>query len=260
MTHRVSRGGVVALLLGLGVAACTATRPDHATSPGAMPLEDLIRRHIEARGGEAAIEAIQSLEMDLRIVEPTFAVTGLYRVDRQGRMRIDIFSEGRRVFSESYDGSHGWQLPEDGPGPVPSEKGTAALRNSAQSPTKVLGLHEMEAHGHQLASAGREKIDGIYYHVVVLTLDDGQVERYYIDPRSFLITRSRAVRPLHPDIDATPTTIETVYSDFRKVSGVSFGYLSVDTDLTTGQVLQTTTLIEVRPNRPCEDACFRLLP
>jgi len=44
----------------------------------------------------------------------------------------------------------------------------------------------------------------------VLTLDDGFTTRYYVDPASFLITRSRVRKALYPDADPTPTTIETV--------------------------------------------------
>jgi len=198
--------------------------------------------------------------MDLSIVEPAFTVTGLYRADRKGRMRVDIFAAGKRVFSEAYDGRNGWQLREDATRPVPSEKGTAALRNSAQMPTKFLGLHEMERRGHRLEPAGRERVDGVLYHVVVLTLAGGQSERYYLDPETFLIARSRAHKPLHPDIDPTPTTIESVYSDFRPVAGVLFAFQAVDTDLTTGKVLQTSTILDVRPNRPAAEALFGLTP
>lgn len=262
MAPRAAQSAIAVLLLGLAVAACTATRPAPAPTPAsaALPLGQLVQRHIDARGGRAAIEAIHSLEIDLRIVEPTYTATALYHVDRTGRMRIDVFIEGRRVFSESFDGRNGWQLPEDATSPVPAEKGAAALRNSAQMPTNVLGLHEMEAHGHRLESAGREDVGGTLYHVVVLTLAGGQETRYYLDPRTFLITRARTLKALHPDVDPTPTTIETVWSDFRPVAGVSFAYQAADTDLTTGKVLQTTTLLEVRPNRPAEDALFGLMP
>jgi hypothetical protein len=52
----------------------------------------------------------------------------------------------------------------------------------------------------------------------------------------------------------------TVWSDFRTVAGVIFAYQAVDTDLATGKLPQTTTLLDVRPNRPAEDAIFRLAP
>jgi hypothetical protein len=63
-----------------------------------------------------------------------------------------------------------------------------------------------------------------------------------------LITRRRDVRPLHVDIDPRPTTIETRSLDFRKVSGLNFGFGSIDTDLGTGKVLQRTSVRTVKVN------------
>jgi hypothetical protein len=116
----------------------------------------------------------------------------------------------------------------------------------------------MARHGHRLDDAGMEEVAGIRYHVVVLTLDDGFETRYYIHPESFLITRARVRKALHPDIDPTPTTIETVWSDFRQIAGVAFAFEASDTDLATGKLLQTSTLLEVAANRPVDDRLFQM--
>jgi hypothetical protein len=240
-------------LLCLGIAGCT-------TAKGAAPgLEELIRRHTEARGGAAAIESIQNLEAKLRIVEPTYTAEGTWRVDRRGRMRIDVFIDSKRVFTESYDGERGWQLPAGAAhGTLSSAEGTVALRHSGQLPNNILGLHEMATHGHRLDFAGREEVAGVRYYVVVLTLDDGFVTRYYIDPESFLLTRARVHKALHPDADPTPTTIETVWSDFRQVAGARFAFQANDTDLATGKLLQTTTLLDLRANVPLQESLFQM--
>jgi hypothetical protein len=134
----------------------------------------------------------------------------------------------------------------------------AALRHSGQLPTNILGLHEMAGHGHRLELAGGDEIGGILYYALVLTLDDGFSTRYLVDPSSFLVTRSRVRKALHPDNDPTPTTIETVWSDFRRVSGVLFPFEARDTDLATGRLLQTTTLLEMTADRPADDLLFRM--
>ena len=243
----------IAVLAVLATAGCaTSKAPD-------VRLPDLIARNTEARGGRAAIEAVHSLEAKLRIVEPTYSADGVWRVDRKGRMRIDVFIAGKRVFTEAFDGQHGWQLPAGAERAVAaSPGGEAALRHSGQLPTNILGLHEMAGHGHRLDLAGREEIEGIRYYVVVLTLDDGFATRYYVDPATFLITRSRVHKALHPDADPTPTTIETVLSDFRQVAGVRFAFAARDTDLATGKLLETTTLLELRANPPVDDRLFQI--
>ncbi len=240
-------------LLCMGVADCGAPR-----SP-APRLSELIGSHTEARGGQGAIEAIQSLEVKLRIVEPTYTAEGVWSVDRRGRMRIDVFIDGQRVFTEAYDGERGWQMPGGEEHAVlASAGGTAALRHSGQLPTNILGLREMADHGHRLELVGREEVDGVSYYVILLTLDDGFETRYYVHPASFMITRARVRKALHPDIDPTVTTIETVWSDFREIDGVSFPFQARDTDLATGKLLQTTTLLDVRPNLPADIHLFEM--
>jgi hypothetical protein len=244
---------LVAFLAALANPGCVTSKGYDAD------LHDRIARNTEARGGRAAIEAVHNLEVKLRIVEPTYSADGVWRVDRKGRMRIDVFIAGKRVFTEAFDGQHGWQQPASAERAVAaSPGGEAALRHSGQLPTNILGLHEMAGHGHRLDLAGREEIAGIRYYVVVLTLDDGFAIRYYIDPTSFLITRSRVHKALHPDADPTPTTIETAWSDFRQVAGVRFAYAVSDTDLATGKLLQTTTLLELRANPPVDDRLFQI--
>jgi len=73
-----------------------------------------------------------------------------------------------------------------------------------------------------------------------------------------MITRARVRKALHPDVDPTVTTIETVWSDFRPIAGVRFAFLATDTDLATGKLLQTTTLLDLRPNLPTEEVVLQM--
>jgi hypothetical protein len=95
---------------------------------------------------------------------------------------------------------------------------------------------------------GREQIDGVNYYVIGLILNDGYAVSLYVDPNNWLITRRRDVRPLHVDVDPTPTTIEQVSSDFRDVNGVKFPFATTETDLNAGKLLESTTTKSVKIN------------
>ncbi len=66
------------------------------------------------------------------------------------------------------------------------------------------------------------------------------------------------LRPLHVDVDPTPTTIEQRMSDVRKVSGVTFSFANREVDLKTGKVLETTTVRAITVN-PAIAASFEAL-
>jgi hypothetical protein len=215
-----------------------------------LTLDQVIERNTKAMGGRAAIEAVKSIRFDLHIVDPGFEVDGTYRAARPGRMRIDAMMGGKHVFTEAFDGHHGWEWAGKGNQEAASDKASAALHHGVELPGKLFGLHELKERGHRLELVGREKVDGTDYHVLRLTMDDGYTTTLYVDPKSWLITRRRDFRPLHVDIDPTPTTIEQRSSDFREISGVQFAFASAEIDLKTGKVLESTKVnkIEVNPS------------
>jgi hypothetical protein len=186
----------------------------------------------------------------LRIEEPTFAVDGRYVATRDGRMRIDVSMDGTRVFTEALDHARSWSWSPDEGVNEGSPQGSAALRHGIEFPFKLFGLHEMAARGHRLELQAREVVDGIDYHVLRLTLDDGFQVTYYVHPESWLIERERTRRALHVDVDPTPEWIETVYSDYRPVGGVLYPFKQMERQLTTGKVLSTGTVREIRINPP----------
>ena len=215
-----------------------------------LTLDDVIEQNTKAMGGRAAIEAVKSIQVEMHIVDPGFEVDGTYRAARPGRMRIDAIMGGKHVFTEAFDGHHGWEWGGKGNQEAASDKASAALHHGVELPGKLFGLHELKERGHRLELVGREKVDGTDYHVLRLTMDDGYTTTLYVDPKSWLITRRRDFRPLHVDIDPTPTTIEQRSSDFREISGVQFAFASTEIDLKTGKVLESTKVnkIEVNPS------------
>jgi hypothetical protein len=74
---------------------------------------------------------------------------------------------------------------------------------------------------------------------------------------NWLITRRRDVRPLHVDLDPTPTTVEQRNSDFRTVAGMQFA--SSEIDLQSGKVLETTAIRSVKINPALAPSIFEKL-
>ncbi len=206
------RGGQICLLATLSLAACQQ-QP--------LTVDQLIERNVQATGGRAAIEAIHSIRFDLHIADPDFEVDGAYLAARPGSMRIDITANGQHVYTEALHGSRGWQWKGKGAPVDESVTATAALRHGVELPGHLFGLHELRARGHRVELAGREKVDGVNYYVLRVILSDGYSTTLYLDPDSWLVTRRRDVRPLHPDINPTATTIENQVSDFRRVGATA---------------------------------------
>ncbi len=65
-----------------------------------------------------------------------------------------------------------------------TEDATAALRHGVELPGKLFGLHELKARGRRIELDGREKIEGVNYYVLRLTLNDGYRTTLYINPKT----------------------------------------------------------------------------
>jgi hypothetical protein len=68
-----------------------------------MPRLRLITSSSETRKQWAveALEAVDSIEVDLHITDPGFEVDGIYRAAGPGRMRVDVRAGGGQVFTEA---------------------------------------------------------------------------------------------------------------------------------------------------------------
>jgi hypothetical protein len=220
-------------------------------------VDQLIDRHTTAVGGRAALEAVRTVRMRLHIVEPRSVVDAVYVADRQGRMRIDVYAGGARVYSEGYDGRAAWQWPGAAArGDPESATATAALQHGVYLPGKVLGLHELRGKGIKVDAVGREVLGGTDYYLLRLSFSDGFATWLYLNPTTFLIERTRARRPLHPDLDPTVQWLETQYDDFRTVGGIVRAFRDRQVDVRAGAVLSSTELQSVQLNVPLVEAVF----
>ncbi|MAT97970.1 MAG: hypothetical protein CL608_12560 [Anaerolineaceae bacterium] len=220
-----------------------------------MDLETVLDNHVQAIGGYAVVEKLHSIKIGFHLVEPTFAVDGMYCATRQNQMRVDILADGVRVFSESVNGSQGWQLRQNDETSKPtSPAGTRALQRGIEN--HLFGLHELPAGGHTLTLQEQETIDETDYFVIRLNYADGDAAWRYINAASWLVERSRVQAALHPDVDPTETTLETHYADFREVDGLLRPFQDTQIDLTTGETVQTTTVKTIRLNPSFPDDYF----
>ena len=214
----------------------------HAPEP--VGLTFIVAKNAAATGSAR----IESMEIDLTMQDGDKTYDAVYRVTRDGRMRIDIYSKGERVYTEAFDGHAGWDQGSGGSAPVPDPHGSA-LWHGTQFPGNIFGLEDMQRNGHRLEYMGRETLDGVDYYVVKLTLSDGFETYRYVNPQSWLIERGRDYRAFHPALDPKQTWVETRWSDFRLVEGVARPFLSVNTDLVSGKELarQTVTAYKINP-------------
>ena len=233
------------IFLSVGLAACEA--PD--------PLIQIIERNIQARGGADAVASVQTIQTRVQITEQGFQVMGEYVATRDGKMRIDVYFDGQRVFTEAFDGESGWQMDGDGTVADMSQLGEKAVRHSII--TNLYGLNEMAGLGLAVEYVGTELIDSRAYEKVNLTFEDGLVIHYYLDSETGQIVRQRDEVALHPDVDDTIQRFETINSDFGTVDGVVYAFHAEKRDMDTGEMTQITQVEKIILNGEIDQSIFK---
>ena len=238
---------ILAALFGLMASACDP-------SGSQMTLEQLLEKNAEARGGAAAIENVQSIAIEALIEEPAFTLTGDYVATRDGWMRIDVYANDTRVFTEALGPDGGWQMFDDGSVADLSTEGEAALHRGVAG--NLFGLHELPNRGYTLTLVGETTRNEKPYWEIEKIAPDGFSEHVFIDPDTFLVAIEIQTSALHPDLDSTETRQETFALNYSETAGVLFAEKSEKRNIDTGEVMQTVTVNNRRINEPVDAAHF----
>ena len=218
----------ILLLAGLLLASGAATAAESCEES----VDWVLDQYVEARGGYEQLEAQNALRIVSTNHEGKWNPEFDYRVMKPGYMWIEAVYDDGDIIYEGFDGERGWEKWGDKPAAYVSGDAGRALNQGAQSPIHLYGLHHMAGLGATLERRGCTELDGQGYFVITVRSKFGTDIDYYLNRETYVLERSRTVRPLHPTVDPTPITIEEQWSDFRWVEGVlhPFGLRLVNVD------------------------------
>lgn len=163
------------------------------TPCAAQTADEIVARSIEARGGMAAIRAIQSVRMSGRMAMGPVTAPLVVEIKRGAGLRTEIsLPEGKVV--QGFDGRTGWGIPPGSTQPesLPEE----AAGQLAQQVDFEGALVDYAAKGHKVELVGREKGPSGELHRLRVTLKSGDVDDYLIDGGTWLLARVESKRQL----------------------------------------------------------------
>ena len=220
---------------------------------GAQTVDEIVAKHLAARGGADRIAAIESLRMTGKARAPEGREAVVVReVKRPGRLRMEFTAQGvTGVYA--YDGKQGWRVsPFDGqlePGPMPPEGTQAAIEQADIGGPLV----DWKAKGHRLEVLGREPLGDREAWKLRLTLSNGEVRHLYLDSRSYLHVRTEATR----DVRGRRLEMETTFGDYKETDGVLFPR-TVEVGVKGRPARLRIRVDKVEVNPPLDDARFRM--
>lgn len=221
---------------------------------GKPTLDEIMDRHTEAQGGAALLESVRSVRVALDITEPGFTVTGDYLATREGHMRIDIYADGTRVFTEALGPDGGWQMGVDGTVRDLTAEGLKALERGIVG--NLYGLHEREALGYRYRLVGETEHGGTPAFEIEEVAPDGFSKHFYVDARTWHIVGDVKTSALHPDVDSREQRQQTFYTAFMQADGLGYASVAETRDMDTGALMQTVRTNERMINPEIDVAIF----
>ena len=212
-------------------------------------------RHIAAIGGQANLNAIQSLQVvsildDHGTLHPMF---GDRR--RPNLLRVRMMHGGELVFTEAYDGAGSWEGAPGKENCTPDSAATAATRHAAEQFDDPLIT---AARRDSLRFAGITVVGGRRAYALEMRDRAGTITTFFVDSATYMLSRVRNRRPLHPTEPVK--TIDLVLEDYRPVAKVLMPFRSMERDADTGEPLTTSLALWIEANVPVSGDVFAKPP
>jgi len=222
-------------------------------SVGAQTVDEIVSRHIEARGGLGKIKAVESIRMTGRANAGPGRDALVHReVKRPSRIRTEFTVQGMTgVYA--FDGERGWEvspfLGRMDPEPMsPESAQQAGEQADIDGP-----LVDWRAKGHRVALVGRETVEGREAYRLEVTLAGGSVRHDSIDAESFLLVQTESKRLVR----GHKRDVVTRFSDYRNVEGLPYAHTIVTS--TAGAARRLSVVVEtVELDPTLDDARFRM--
>jgi hypothetical protein len=217
----------------------------------AQTADELISKHIEARGGQARLKAIQTIRIE-RTVAATFNdIDVVIYKKRPNLYRSEQTPEGRRSttvrgFSDvAWETADGKTTVREGAGPLEQREVDADFDGF------LVDYHDK---GHAIALEGRQRIGAADVWKLKVTLKSRAVRYVYLDAETLLERRHEATIEVAPN-RRVATTI--TFSDWREIGGVKFPFAVDEERDAAGQTYVVYTR-KIEVNVPMEDAIFKM--
>lgn len=211
----------------------------------AQTIDDIINKHIEARGGLEKLKTLQSAVMEGSMNQAgNDVIIKIYVVNNKA-YKTEFSVMGQTGYS-IITNTEGWSFSPFGgatsPTPIPAEQ----VKESQYGLDMVGGFVDYKAKGNKVEYLGKETIDGKECFKVKLTRPNGKIVTYFFDSNYYI---ARTI--INGTVNGQEQEVTTDYSDYRKTpNGFLFAYRRI---LPQGEMIFT----KIEVNTKIDDAVFK---
>jgi|SRR5215471_49774 len=222
----------------------------------AQTADELVTKNIQAHGGIDKMKAISSLRMTGNFDASGFKAAVGQESKRPNLLRQTFTVQGMTQI-QAYDGSSAWQISPFGGKKDPELMGESqALHDLLEGSDFDGPLVDYAAKGNTVEYLGHDQVDGDDAYKLKVTLKNGDIDYYYLDPDTFLeiqIERQQFVR------GSLRESVELLGS-YKPVNGVMFPFSIESGPKNDPDSRGKVTMTKIEANVPLEDKSFKMPP
>ena len=185
----------------------------------AQTAEELVAKNLQAKGGLEKIKAIKNVRMIATLDAGGFRAQVGQELERPNLLRQTFSVQGMTQIT-AYDGNSGWQISPFQGRKDPELVGDEQLRSLTEDADFDGPLVDAQTKGNKIEYIGHDQVDGDDVYKLKVTLKNGDVFYYSLDPDTYIeiqIEKQRFVR------GAMRETV-TQLGSYKPVNGVMFPF------------------------------------
>lgn len=240
-------------------AVVAASMSGMAGAASAQTVDELVSKHIAARGGYEKLKAIDTVKITRTVATPFTNVEVVIYKKRPNLIRWEQTPKGQTTaIPRAINATGAWDLAQ---GKVVMRPEVVAIEGRETDGDFDGLLVDWKEKGHTVTLEGKETVGTVDTYKLKVTTKGGTVREVYLDAATFLEAqivgkvKLPARDPKTKEHRFNDTTM--VFSDYRDVNGVKFPF-AIDEERTGGPITQSfahfTQTIEI--NVPMTDALF----
>lgn len=215
--------------------------------------DELVDKNIQAKGGMDKIKAIKSIRYTARFdLGGGFIAKATQENERPNLVRETLTLQGMTAV-QAYDGSAGWQIQPFQGHKDPELMGEDDLRDMQLDSDFDGPLVDYKEKGNTVEFLGHDVVDGDDALRLKVTLKNGDIIYYYLDPDTFIEIRKEIQQSIRGSIRERIVDL----GSYKPVNGVMYPFsIAVGTKNNPGA--QTLTVEKMEANVPIDPVDFAL--
>lgn len=213
--------------------------------------DELVNKNIQAKGGIDKIKAIKSVRITGKLSGGGGFTAAMGQENQRPTLVRETFSLQGMTAVTAYDGTTGWQIQPFGGHKDPELMGEDDLKDLLLDADFDGPLVDYKEKGNTVEFLGHDVVDGDDALRLKVTLKDGDIVYYYLDPDTYLEIRKEVQEFIRGSV--RESVME--FGSYKAVAGVMYPY-SISQGSKANPSQQTTTVEKIEVNVPIDPSDF----